>query len=135
MKAYLLKVFGIFIVAGAGELMLPDGNIKKYAKVLLSILICHALLSPTGIMPEFEIDSITENTEVSDTFESEVYGEYKKRIEENILEKTGRKCEVILNDRGEIEKIIAESEPEIGFVAYLVNELGVGKDDIEVRKN
>lgn len=135
MRAYLLKVFGIFLITGAGELLLPEGNIKKYAKVLLSVLVCHALLTPIGVIPDFEIEAITEDAMVHDTFESDVYEEYKKRIEENIFEKTGQRCTVILKDDGSIEKIITEDEPDIAVIMYFANELGVKKDDIEVGKN
>lgn len=134
MKAYLLKIFGVFIIAGTGEILLPEGNIKKYAKVLLSLLICHALLSPAGVIPDFSVASSVNETNITDTFKDDVMAEYRRKIEENIFEETGDRCRVFLDSEGQIEKITAEKISGSGML-YITGELGVEENDIEIGKN
>ncbi len=132
MKGYLLKILGVFIMLAVAEVMLPGGNMKKYAKVLLSILVCHALLTPIGVLPEFDIEEEKEIAKIDDTFESEVLAEYKKRIEENIFENCAAEAEVILDTDGNIEKVILWSD---AAKSYVTEQLGVLESDIEIRKN
>lgn len=132
MKGYILKILGIFLILGISEIMLPEGSIKKYAKVILSILVCSTLLSDIGVLPRLEIDTEIESAKIEDTFENEVLKEYKKRIEENIFENSGERAEVILNGDGGIEKVTVFGGEAL---KYVKNCLGVSENDIETYRN
>ncbi len=135
MRGYLLRLFGIFLVVGVGELLLPDGNIKKYAKVVLSILVFYVMLSPIGILPDFDIKTEYEQALLYDTFDEQVKAEYKKRIEESITEKSGYGCEVMLREDNTIERVISYGEISQDAKKYITSELGVLENDIEIRKD
>lgn len=135
MKDYLLRLFAIFIIVGAGEIMLPESSIKKYAKVLMSILVFHTLLSPVGVLPEFNISAETEKVKLEDNFEEKVMAEYKKRIEESIISNGADECSVILKSDLTIEKITLKAREREKVINYIVNELGVLESDIEIRQN
>lgn len=115
--------------------MLPESSIKKYAKVLMSILVFHTLLSPVGVLPEFNISAETEKAKLEDNFEEKVMEEYKKRIEESIISNGADECSVILKSDLTIEKITLKAREREKVINYIVNELGVLESDIEIRQN
>ena len=135
MRGYLLRLFGIFFVISAGELLLPDSSLKKYAKVLMSILIFNVMLSPFGVLPDFDIKSEFEESRVEDNFEKEVKAEYQKRIEEHVKEKSGVDCRVELYEDNTIKKVFLSDEISAEVKKYITDELGVVENDIEIGKD
>lgn len=135
MRGYLLRLFGIFFIVSVGELLLPDGNIKKYAKIVMSILIFNVLLSPIGVMPKFDINLEFEESSLSDTFDEQVRSEYIKNIQETIKRESGEECTVEINDDNTIKKVILYGEISESAKKYIRNELGVAENDIEIRKD
>ena len=45
-RNYILSAAAMFVAAKAGELLLPDGNMKKYASVCVSLILCISLIRP-----------------------------------------------------------------------------------------
>ncbi len=135
MRGYLLRLFGIFFIVGVGELLLPDGNIKKYAKIVMSILIFNVLLSPVGVIPKFDINIDFEETMLSDTFDEQVRAEYIKNIQDTIKKESGAQCKVEINEDNTIKKVILYGEISENAKKYIGDELGVRENDIEIRKD
>lgn len=129
MRGYLLKICGVFIISAVCEIVLPDGNIKKYSKVLMSIVVCITLLSPF----EFgKLDlSVQQHDIISeDTFEESIYDEYKIRLETMISEKCSEDCEVFLDDDKKITKILAEGEISEEGKQFITEKLGLSEEII-----
>ena len=133
MREYILKIIGAVILYSAGEMLLPEGNIKKYACVVMSLLVCLAFISPVGISDDFmgEIFTVTE-AEVEDTFEGDVRSEYDKRIENIIYENTGEEAHVRTGENYEIVSVTVQSE---SAALYVINSLGVERSAIQIGKN
>lgn len=132
MKEYLIKILGVFLISGAIEVMLPEGNIKKYAKIIMCIMVCSLILSPAGVLPEFDIKEEYSAAEIDDNFEEQVINEYEKRIEKHIFEKTGAEAVAEVSEDGDIKKITLYGDKALGYVK---NELGVSDENIELREN
>ena len=132
MKEYLIKILGVFLISGAMEVMLPEGNIKKYAKIIMCIMVCSLILSPAGVLLEFDIKEEYSAAEIDDNFEEQVINEYEKRIEKHIFEKTGAEALAEVSESGDIKKITLYGDKALGYVK---NELGVSDENIELREN
>ena len=129
MRIYMLRICGVFIISSVCNMILPDGNIKKYARILMSIIVCITLLSPCDI----SFDKISYNKsdfEVAEDFENQVTEEYKRRIENMIYEKYHIESDVVLNEKREIIKIILKGEYSEEGVNFIVTQMGVGKESI-----
>ena len=129
MRGYLLKICGVFIVSSVCNVILPDGNVKKYAKVLMSIIVCITLLSP-GDVSLGKISYDSKEYEVADNFENQLTAEYKNRIENTISEKCGCECEVVLDEERNIKKIILKGECSEEGREYIVTKLCVDEENI-----
>ena len=133
MRAYILKIVGAVIMYSAGETLLPDGNIKKYATVALSLLVCLAFISPLEISQDFKNEIFTAaQTEIDDTYESSIRAEYEKRIENMIYERTGGFAEVETGDNYEIISVTVSDD---AAALYVINSLGVERGVVQIRKN
>ena len=124
-RNYILSAAAMFVAAKAGELLLPDGNMKKYASVCVSLILCISLKLP----------EVSEKVNCEDTFQKDVFDEYKKRIESNIFEKCGVLAEVSVGENGVIERIALPFGTSADAVNYIISELGVEKDDIKIAEN
>ena len=133
MRAYIVKIIGAVIMYSAGETLLPEGNIKKYACIVLSLLVCLAFISPLDISEDFrnEIFTVTQS-EIEDTYESGVREEYERRIENMIYENTGGRAEVKTGDNYEIVSVIVSND---AAALYVINSLGVERSVVQIGKN
>lgn len=130
MRGYLLKIIGAVILYSLGESFLPEGNMKKYSCVVLSLLVTLSFLSPLEISTDFKdeiFEAVTPDTE--DTFGEEVRVEYEKRIENMILENTGEEADVKTNENFEITSVYT-TQPA---AEYIINNLGVDKNAVKTR--
>ena len=121
------------IIASIFEMLLPDGNIKKYIKVILGIYIVFNIISPftnCKSINSFDIsDELNKYTETTNTTKDDYASNYKlNKIYENTFEKEViktveregfivNKCEVKGNFNAEeknagISKIFIEIEPQ-----------------------
>lgn len=121
------------IIASIFEILLPDGNIKKYIKVILGIYIVFNIISPfanSKVINNFDIsEELNEYTESTNINEEEYSTTYKlNQIYENTFEKEViqtveregfivNKCEVKGNFNAEeknagISKIMIEIKPQ-----------------------
>lgn len=133
MRAYIVKIIGAVILYCAGEMLLPEGNVKKYACVVLSLMVCLAFISPLEISEDFKDEIFTSSkTQIDDTFGDEVRAEYEKRIENIIYENTGGSAEVETGDNFEITSVTVSDE---AAALYAINNLGVERSVIQIGKN
>lgn len=134
-RNYILSAAAMFVAAKAGELLLPDGNMKKYASVCISLILCISLIRPFFGKTNFKLPEVSEKVNFEDTFKKDVFDEYKKRIESNIFEKCGVLAEVSVGENGVIESIALPFGTSADAVNYIISELGVEKDVIKIAEN
>ena len=130
MKEILIKLLSLTLLSYAGEMLLPEGNMKKYSNLLLSIVLCAALISSfsgTG----YNSSLITEITadEVSEKYYGDVMAEYKKRAEAEIEKRCGAKATVETDENYNITHVKFFSAPD--NTDFLKNDLGVSDSEIE----
>lgn len=134
-RKYILSAMAMFIAVKAGEILLPDGNMKKYASLCISLVLCASLARPFFSETNFNLPQISDSVTFEDTFKYDVFDEYKKRIEANIFDKYEVSADVSLRDDGSIESIVLSREPSEDALKYIVNELGVEENDIKILQN
>lgn len=132
MREYILKTVGAVILYAMGEMLLPEGNIKKYSCVVLSLLVALEFLSPVGISDDFKAE-IFENTDVSvtDTFTGDVRAEYERRLEDMIYENTGVNARVITDGEFGIVSVTLPAGSGDDAIIYITEKLGVHRSDIQ----
>lgn len=135
MKEYLVHVMGVVILVCIGEMFLPEGNLKKYSGVIFGLLLCAAMLSPLSAELDIELFPQIQSEEAADTFESEVQSEYTARLEGMIEEKSGVRARITLAENFSLLGVELFGTPSGEGMNFIINELGVSRDEIEIREN
>jgi len=133
MRGYLLRICGIFLISAVAEMIMPDTNVKKYSKILLSILVCITLLSP--VFPKAERIKTGDDVKIKNTLQEEITKEYKNRVEKMISDKCKTQCKVILLEERQIEKVIIYGKCTDEGKSFLNNEMGVKDENIVYIEN
>ena len=122
----------VILTAFLGENLLPEGNMKKYAACLLSVIICMSMVSALSGSIHIDVPDIPAGfgTEISDTFMDDVLAEYKKKAETEIEKNCGAKAEITVDRNGVITHILFLNKP-FG-TSYLTEQMGVSENEIEI---
>jgi hypothetical protein len=136
MKEIVLKICVTAVVFEVIKVITPSGNLSKFTDTVYSIILVIMIFNVVAgfdFVPSFDL-SVPNETEYEETFEEDVYEEYKKKVESIIEEKTGANAEVVFEGYN-IESVAFDKDPGIFAINYLVSELGVDRNDIIVGKN
>lgn len=136
MMDVVLKVCISVVLFEVIKIITPSGNFSKFTdsvySVVLVIMIFNIVTGFDSIpVPDFDISS---DVSYEDTYEREVIKEYQKRIKDKICEKCEMDAAVEFEEY-DIKSVVFEDDPGIASINYLINELGVDRNDITVRKN
>ncbi len=133
-KSLAMAICGAVLLSAGTETILPKGEIKKYVRLVLGIIISLIILSPLGkivsdgYLPYFHIDVPAEReafldmSDMEDTQKEQVLKLYTKKIEDKILESFENKygdidvCVEIRQEEehfGEIEKVLILPQNEV----------------------
>ena len=130
MRAYILKIVGVALIAVFSEYIVPK-DWQKYMKLISGFIIISVIISPlskgfkTEIFPDFEIDNkyIEEGTKkmyenIKTQLEEDVSADIKLRVNEEFSENVEAKVTIKVNDEGKIEKVqkielFGEENPQI----------------------
>lgn len=132
MRELLLKLMGLSLLSFFGNMLLPEGNMKKYASLLLSFVVCACFISSLGGGLDAKLSALPESLETasSDTFHEEVMAEYKKRAEAEIEKHCGAKAEIETDENYNITHVKFYSTPR--GTSFLTDELEVSENEIEI---
>ena len=133
------------IVASINEIILPEGNNKKYVKTIIGIYILFVMVDPLVSKisnRDINIDSIIKNTESKMneykseelTLETNAYIEetYKQKLEDDIKQKSEEKGYKINSLKLTIE---TEKQEQYGEINAIVMRISKIEDEQEIDKN
>ena len=131
MKEILIKLLALTLLSYTGEMLLPEGNMKKYSNLLLSVVLCASLISSLGGSRDIDTFLIGENnaSDASGKFYENVMAEYKKRAETEIEKRCGAKAQIETDENYNITHVKFLSLPE--NTDFLINDLEVSENEIE----
>ncbi len=136
MMDVVLKICISVVVFEVIKIITPSGNFSKFTDSVYSVVLVIMIFNiVTGFdsIPALDFD-ISSNVSYEDTYEKDVSQEYQKRIKAKICEKC--KADAAIEFDGySIKSVVFEEDPGIASINYLINELGVDRNDITVRKN
>ena len=134
----ILSFLGIALFAGVFEILLPDGNIKKYSSVLIGFVISASFVSLFGLMDDITLEDI--NTEAFISFENvsieqddKIQKEYIANIKKIIEQNGGTATDVEIDDEMRPVKIVFNEPVSESLKNFLTQEMGVSEDVIVVR--
>lgn len=153
-----LRIAGIIIIAAVLDIVMLEGNIKKYIRPTLGVLLILAIIKPIWgegknlIKTEFILNSSQQFSGLTADFEeinqSNILKLYEKRLADNMKECLKKRygndftVTVKANDEsltGNIKSVEIEVKTKDGvyvnteeFKSYIENEFGVLKTDIKV---
>ena len=153
-----LRIAGIIIIAAVLDIVMLEGNIKKYIRPTLGVLLILAIIKPIWgegknlIKTEFILNSSQQFNGLTADFEkinqSNILKLYEKRLADNMKECLKKRygndfaVTVKANDEsltGNIKSVEIEVKTKDGvyvnteeFKSYIENEFGVLKTDIKV---
>lgn len=136
MMDVVLKICISVVVFEVIKIITPSGNFSKFTDSVYSVVLVIMIFNiVTGFdsIPALDFD-ISSDVSYEDTYEKDVSQEYQKRIKAKICEKC--KADAAIEFDGySIKRVVFEEDPGIASINYLINELGVDRNDITVRKN
>ncbi len=142
LKGYAITILAVVLFSALCEMFLPEGRMKKYSASLIGLAVAAAILSPISRITGTEIrveDFLPEYNIAADEnkYQTELAREYEKRITERIYEEAegGITCSVLVDPESmEIKKIYIKGSPDGRLISFIVNELGVLENDIEINQ-
>ena len=144
MREYMLSLGTVLMLVAFANMIVPDGNIKKYVSLATGFMIITTAIS---IIPGKigEISFPTESFQLSEEkiagIEAEYYAEVMKEHKRNLEEKIGAhmtedgKVFVEVTDKGEIISVtLLSQKDESKAVLYITETLGVERERIRIKK-
>lgn len=143
MKEYMTSLGVVLMLIALSSMLIPEGSIKKYASLAMGFMLITSALSliPSGSkIPIFTEDSFSISEEDIATAEAQYRAEVLRRHREN-LEKTieeklkyGGRAYAEVSPEGDVISVTLEVfGDESGAVAYIVENLGVGRERIKLK--
>lgn len=142
LRTYIINMLAVILFSALCEMFLPEGNMKKYASSLIGLAVMAALISPLAAFTGADInldDYIPASAAVNQddsAYRKRVSDEYRSRVCRLIESKSdnGVRAEVDIGDDGvSIKRVYLYGRPGAGLIAFIINELGVLRNDIEIR--
>ena len=149
LSSWLKDIVILFILISIAELVMPNGNMKKYINMVIGLLIIFTIVSPFAkmIKMDFNLDRAVFNYSRSSNSEAEsqsnFYAEQEKQIEKVYKEKISREITELIEDNTDYQVLnigieILNSEEHYGEIDYLNivlgNKEGQNKDKVSIDK-
>lgn len=155
-REWTASVVGIIIFTSACEIIVPDGEMKKYVRLVLGMLVTISLIKPIG---NFKIIKRAEDVFYYDRSaafkQQEYYSEnerkmindlYRKKLEEKIVKTLNGKIDAVFTavvdteaesgeSFGEIKDIYIEVKQSGGFRDYADEIKEILKNDFGIKEN
>ena len=138
MRAYILRVLALSLLASLCDFFLPDGKMRRFASPLLGLAVVAAILLPAAslLSPKVDADAllpVAENILDSDVYAKGVEEEYKRRITAEIEARGATAEEIILDDRFSVERVVLSGEVPSAAMLYITTKLEVPRNHVEIR--
>ncbi len=138
MKNMILLLIGTVFVCTLCEMIIPEGNMKKYFRLVLGFVVLCVVLKPVGEFKGEEIfsfefeDSLTEE-EMRAESEAYILQLHKENIAKRVREIIGVECKVFVNvsSAGEVVSINIVSGGVTEDVLYKIKK-ETGCDNIKI---
>ena len=127
LKGYVFTVMAAGIVLAFGDLLLPEGNIKKHGRMALSICLMTIVLSPLLQLMEVCISTggMLDLEGAQRVGLAAIYDEYGDNLSKITLEKLEAKVKFEIGESGAIEEATVYSYADReGLSTFLSEELG-----------
>lgn len=129
-NSWLKDIVVLFILISIAELIMPKGNLKKYIRLVIGLLIIYTIISPFARLfrLDFSLDKVVFNYAKPETFNSidleDFYLKQEKQIEKIYLDKIIEDLKVLIESDTDYELVdgditILKDEDNYGEIDYL----------------
>ncbi len=138
MRAYILRVLALSLLASLCDFFLPEGKMRRFASPLLGLAVTAAVLLPAAslLSPKVDADAllpVAESVLDGDLYARGVEEEYKKRIAAEIAARGGTAEEIFLDDSYAVERVVLSGEVPSSAIWYITTKLEVPRSHVEIR--
>ena len=118
---YIKAVTAVVILFSVISTMIPDGEMKKYARFAIGLIVIACVLKPISEFTKIRLDDIHideysyNETEYSDR----ITDVYKSRLKDEIKRKFGIDVQINIDDNYNITEIVTDSEKKAEIEEYL----------------
>ena len=128
-NSWLKDIVVLFILISIAELIMPKGNLKKYIRLVIGLLIIYTIISPFARLfrLDFSLDKVVFNYAKPETFNSidleDFYLKQEKQIEKIYLDKIIEDLKVLIESDTDYELVdgditILKDEDNYGEIDY-----------------
>lgn len=129
-NSWLKDIVVLFILISIAELIMPKGNLKKYIRLVIGLLIIYTIISPFARLfrLDFSLDKVVFNYAKPETFNSidleDFYLKQEKQIEKIYLDKIIEDLKDLIESDTDYELVdgditILKDEDNYGEIDYL----------------
>ncbi len=143
MREYMLSLGSVLMLIAFSNMIVPEGNIKKYVALATGFMIIStALTILPGSMGEISFSADTfsisdeEVSKIQAEYSAEVIKKHKENLESKIEEHMtqGAKAYVEVTEEGEVIGVtILSSQDESKAIMYIIENLGVKRERIKIK--
>lgn len=141
LREYIVNILTVSLLAAVFDILLPEGNIKKYANAIIGLSVAAVIVMPiAGVLsgdikvPWQEISSIEYEEEYMTVLEEEFCDRTEKLIEEKSGGRVRAEVIATVSEDTRIEKVTLYGNPDSATMFYITDELGVNRNVVEIRK-
>ena len=95
-KSWTMVIAGTIVIGAICEMLMPDGNIKKYVRIVLGLLLVFAMIEPIGDFSEKDLFSVemkqqknvmlSSDYDIEDRQRTDIIRVYKRNLEKKMEE-------------------------------------------------
>ena len=117
---YIEVIISVVILYSFISLLIPDGELKKYTKFAVGLVVMACILKPVAGLKNINLDDLHfDEYNYSDTeYTDRVTEVYKSRLEEEIKRKFGVEAKVKTDSNFNITEIITDSDKKKEIEEY-----------------
>ncbi len=139
MDGYIRAVGGAVILAALADMLIPEGSMRRYCRMVCGFMILAALLSPlTGSFKEIQTGEYTIDAEKAEAqARARILVQHKENLE-NLIEARfpGARAYVEVDSEGNVIRVSAEGiEDEADARKYIEESLGVKGEAVKINEN
>lgn len=141
MKTYILSLGAVAVMAALLDLILPEGEFKKYVRLVLGMLVIAVAIAPLGALrgetptlPDWEMFTLDEEA-AQLQMEQSVLEAHRANMEALIRARAGANSRVFVevSEDGTVSRVtVRGASRESDIAAYLEQEIGVGKEQVTI---
>ncbi len=131
-----MRILGMALLSALANLLLPAGNMRRFAAPVIGLGITAAILLPAVSLFSGTRDALLPAIEMAAddvTYQNAVLDAYREKIEKSIMEKGDVTAHVTVGENYEIEKIVLSGSPDGNVMLFIQKDLGVARHAVEIR--